>query len=243
MIIAIDFDNTIAYKTENLEPQELLPCAKEVINWMYDLGIHIIIWTCRTGPELRKAIDFLNGKGVKYHDVNSNAEDLDFQTSNKIYADVYIDDRMLGNEEIDWMEIKQMIEDKMKPQPKEEIIIQEIVIAKISASTKELYLQNKVKAEVIFKKFLFDVERKNFKTISLPKFPKPQRYLDSGQIYGIGMIVNSKNWDIAEVKELKAIAKRYGLKYEDLDETRTEIYFYIPRKVQWKSGPAKEGYD
>jgi hypothetical protein len=57
------------------------------------------------------------------------------------------------------------------------------------------------------------------------------------------MIVNSKNWDIAEVKELKAIAKRYGLKYEDLDETKAEISFYLPKAAQWKSGPAKEGYD
>jgi len=336
LIVAVDFDDTIAYKTENLEPQELLPCAKEVINWMYDNGCHIIIWTCRSGFELLKAKEFLKKNEIKYHDINSNVEGLDFDTSRKIYYDVLIDDRNLGTK-IDWEKIKQMVEQKIceKAAPTAPIqvnveeLIKQIVFAKCSyslvepeqkyqaqcrkchqvfdlpvtkkqiedwksgtliqrampnlkpdqrellisglcgkcwdklfkesASTKELYLKHKTKAEAIFKRFLADVIKAK---INLPyKGPKPERALDSGQVLAITIDFffperknrtpvyeeapkEEKDWNKYienKFKQVKDIAKKHGLVYEEGPD-KSWVSYDLPKEARWKSGPAKEGY-
>ena len=110
LILAIDFDGTIAETNHNYEvpPSIFLPNAKEVINWLYDHGCYIIIWTCRNGNILKLAVDFLKNNEVKYHKINENSDSLDFKTSNKIYADYYIDDRSLDSN-IDWLSIKEKI--------------------------------------------------------------------------------------------------------------------------------------
>jgi len=111
MIIAIDFDETLAERDDDFNPTSLLPGAKETVNWLYDMGHYIIIWTCRDGEILNKAISYLEENGVKFHEVNSNSK-TDFPTSSKIYADIYIDDRSVSNfQNIDWMSIKDKLKD------------------------------------------------------------------------------------------------------------------------------------
>jgi hydroxymethylpyrimidine pyrophosphatase-like HAD family hydrolase len=105
-IIAIDFDGTLVKECDKaylVTEFELMPNAKEVINWMYD-KFYIILWTCRNEKFLQNAMDFLNKNGIVFHTVNKNADFLDFETSPKIYADVYIDNRAMC--EINWLKIK-----------------------------------------------------------------------------------------------------------------------------------------
>ena len=123
LIFAIDFDGTIAKTDNNYDhpPTEFIPYAKEVINWLYDHGCKIIIWTCRNGRTLKEATDFLKNNDVKYHKVNENIDDLGFNTSNKVFANYYIDDRNL-NTTIDWLQIKEQIKKELIKGLAEEII-------------------------------------------------------------------------------------------------------------------------
>jgi hypothetical protein len=125
LIIAVDFDDTIALKAPtypaSMVPGALLPNAKEVINWMYDRGCYIILWTCRCGDVLKLATDFLDKNGIKYHSVNENWPGLPFITSSKICADFYIDDASLGTI-INWLEIKKMIKEKLIQKIADEIV-------------------------------------------------------------------------------------------------------------------------
>jgi hydroxymethylpyrimidine pyrophosphatase-like HAD family hydrolase len=111
LIVAVDFDDTIAKIERDLIPKTLLPDAKEVMNWMYEKGCYVIIWTARQSAELDIAKKFLDLKGIKYHKINENYEKIDFTTSRKIYYDVLIDDH--GLIPINWLEIKHMIAKKI----------------------------------------------------------------------------------------------------------------------------------
>lgn len=122
LILAIDFDDTIAYKTDDLIPVMFLPFAKEVINWAYDRGCQIIIWTCRPTEKRRSMKDFLKANGVRYNKINKNADGVNFTNSRKIFYDLCIDDRNYGAE-IDWMKIKQTIKKLLIGKLAEEILL------------------------------------------------------------------------------------------------------------------------
>ena len=101
VIIAIDFDGTIV--TNNFpDIGELIPKAKETIKRLKDEGNILILWTCREGNNLDKALEFCKKEGIEFDAVNENYKQLPFKTSSKIYADYYIDDRAKG---VDWEKI------------------------------------------------------------------------------------------------------------------------------------------
>ena len=107
LILAIDFDNTVAV-TEFPNIHSLYEDAKRVINKYYDMGVYIIIWTCRTGKSMLEAELFLLDCGVKFHKINRQhpkvihdfcsdtelALDLD---GKKVFSHLLIDDTS-----IDW---------------------------------------------------------------------------------------------------------------------------------------------
>lgn len=85
--IAIDFDGTIIKylhgdEAKELAKWELIPNARQVINSLFDLGIHITIHTSRA--DLSQVSAFLDLKRVYFHEV-----------CRKPVATVYIDDRAL----------------------------------------------------------------------------------------------------------------------------------------------------
>jgi len=95
--IAVDFDGTIV---ENQFPAIGKPMlfAFETLKALHEKGFRLILWTVRTGPELEQAVDFCKQNGVEFYAVNRNypEEVLDGETSRKIEADIFIDDRNLG---------------------------------------------------------------------------------------------------------------------------------------------------
>jgi hydroxymethylpyrimidine pyrophosphatase-like HAD family hydrolase len=106
MIIAIDFDGTVV---EHKYPEigELKPKAKEVINKLVDKGHYIIIWTCRyVKKDLEDMLDFLIANEIKFHNVNMNYPNLDFKPIPKVYANIYIDDRNIFCEDVNWDKIE-----------------------------------------------------------------------------------------------------------------------------------------
>jgi hypothetical protein len=97
-IIAIDFDGTIV-KDNFPEIGEMMPGAAEAINQLYADGYTIIIWSCRTGIKKARAIEWLVMHGIKFHYFNkscpNNVAQHKGKDTRKVFADLYIDDRML----------------------------------------------------------------------------------------------------------------------------------------------------
>jgi hypothetical protein len=105
MIIAVDFDNTIAY-TENLEIKEEVPYACESLAQLQADGHTLILWTCRVDKSLQEAVDWCAANNIYFHAVNQGGS-TEWNTSRKIYADIYIDDRGYPNHAVNlnWREI------------------------------------------------------------------------------------------------------------------------------------------
>ena len=123
MIIAVDFDGTIAEEIWP-GPGPIMPEAKRVINGWYDLGHTIIINTCRSGKHEGAAEELLRETGIKFHWINTNDPKLIYQYGmdcRKISADVYIDNRNMGGlpliedtDFVDWLEIDRVMREKHK---------------------------------------------------------------------------------------------------------------------------------
>lgn len=103
VLLAIDFDMTIA----NSHPFPVIngfrKGAKKYINKLHYLGYYIIIWTCRTDKEgecnhEQDATNYLFDNRVHYDQVNDNHPALIKRFKNsprKVACDIYIDDKGL----------------------------------------------------------------------------------------------------------------------------------------------------
>jgi hydroxymethylpyrimidine pyrophosphatase-like HAD family hydrolase len=105
MIIAIDFDGTIV---EHRFPSigRTRPLAFKVLKALQDRNHQLILWTYRSGPKLDEAVQFCRSHGIEFYAVNKNypEEVWDENSSRKILADMYIDDRNFGGIPA-WIEI------------------------------------------------------------------------------------------------------------------------------------------
>ncbi len=114
MIIAIDFDGTIA---QTNYPEIIAPMegAKVAINHLWEDGHYIIINTCRQGVELIEAINWLLSEDIRLSRINKkktrNEEEYG-KGGTKIYADIYIDDHNLGGFP-GWDKVYQFIKDPL----------------------------------------------------------------------------------------------------------------------------------
>jgi len=107
--IAIDFDGTIV---ENRYPKIGKPLlfAIETLKKLQEEGHQLILWTYRSGIELKEAVEFCNNKGIYFFAVNRSypEEKYDNSLSRKIQADIFIDDRNIGGL-LGWGEIYQTL--------------------------------------------------------------------------------------------------------------------------------------
>ncbi len=97
-IIACDFDGTLAVDN--------YPTCGEPIHETFELlrkekkrGENIILWTNRTGDELKEAVEFCGAYGLEFDAVNDNLPEiiLAFKCNpRKIFANEYWDDRMVS---------------------------------------------------------------------------------------------------------------------------------------------------
>lgn len=98
MIIACDFDGTLAF-TNSLENCESpnLPLINK-LKEAREKGHSLILWTCRGGVWLQEAIDFCKFYGLLFNSVNVNIEGVIYTNiSCKVVADLYIDDKSPGS--------------------------------------------------------------------------------------------------------------------------------------------------
>ena len=95
MIIAVDFDNTIA-RTTFPEIHGEIAGAIDALKRFQQAGHIIILWTCREGEMLKDALFWLADHGFTPDCANCHSEKqiAEWGTDpRKIGADVYIDDR------------------------------------------------------------------------------------------------------------------------------------------------------
>jgi len=127
-IIAVDFDGTIV-KQEDFSYDrvdfQLLPNAKEVLDWLYE-NFYVVLWTCRDGIVLNNAIQFLSSQSIQFHAINQNMPTIRFETSSKIFADFYFDNRSFYNEceDVNWLKLKDFLTQKYLC---DEVVIEKIV--------------------------------------------------------------------------------------------------------------------
>lgn len=94
---AVDFDGTLC---ENAYPEigaPNLPLIDKLIS-RRRLGAKVILWTCREGELLTRAVEFCRCYGLEFDAVNDNTEELKraYGTNpRKIGADYYIDDKAM----------------------------------------------------------------------------------------------------------------------------------------------------
>ncbi len=118
MVIAIDFDGTIVeheYPKIGKEKRFAFSTMKE----LQKMGHQLILWTYRYGKELDEAVRYCRKRGIEFYAVNKNYPEEVFdekETSRKIYADVYIDDRNIGGFP-GWSKIWQMFSPEHEGEP------------------------------------------------------------------------------------------------------------------------------
>lgn len=95
-IIAVDFDGTLCsfnYPNIGKPNRRLINKLKK----LKPLGNTLILWTCRTGRELREAVAWCKEQGLHFDYVNRNSDQIlklyNNRDSRKITADIYIDDK------------------------------------------------------------------------------------------------------------------------------------------------------
>lgn len=96
--IAVDFDGTIVEHQYPEIGKEML-FAFQTLRELEKKGALLILWTFRTGKELREAVEYCRINGVEFYAVNKNYPEEVFEeatVSRKINADIYIDDRNIG---------------------------------------------------------------------------------------------------------------------------------------------------
>lgn len=95
-IIAVDFDGTLSLGVTY--PNIGIP-NKKLISWLNEQaknGAALILWTCRNGEHLKKAVEFCKLNGLIFDAINENLPEhirLYGRDTRKIYATMYIDDK------------------------------------------------------------------------------------------------------------------------------------------------------
>lgn len=97
MTIAIDFDGTIVEnRFPDIGPEKLF--AFETMIALQKNGYRLILWTCREGQHLDRAVEFCQKKGVEFYAINKSYPEETFEPgmSRKVRADLFVDDRVVG---------------------------------------------------------------------------------------------------------------------------------------------------
>lgn len=92
--IAVDFDGTLAFAPYPDAGDPNTPLINYLIDFRKNGGC-VILWTCREGEALERAVKFCEGLGLTFDAVNDNAPGLKILYGNnprKVAADLYIDD-------------------------------------------------------------------------------------------------------------------------------------------------------
>jgi len=94
LIVAVDFDGTCV--THEFPAVGRSIGAEPVLRRMLSEGAKLILWTMRSGKELRDAVRWFTDRRIPLFGVNQNPDQHNWTQSPKAYAHVYIDDLSVG---------------------------------------------------------------------------------------------------------------------------------------------------
>lgn len=108
-IIAVDFDGTITKDNDFPNCGELMPGAKDVLQTLHFAGCYIILWSCRVGEDLERAVEYCKKNYIPIDFVNRNIDAIEGKFAYpKIFANYYIDDLNVGGFP-GWDKVKEII--------------------------------------------------------------------------------------------------------------------------------------
>ena len=94
-VIAVDFDGTLCKERWPKIGAPNLP----LIRWLVErreAGDKVILWTCRCGDMLDKAVSWCAARGLFFDAINANLPENVEKYGNdcrKVFADIYLDDK------------------------------------------------------------------------------------------------------------------------------------------------------
>jgi hypothetical protein len=95
MKIAVDFDGTcVDHRYPDIGPDA--PEAVVVLKELVANGHQIILYTMRDGHDLDEAVEWFKARDIPLFGVQRDPDQDKWTTSNKCYAQLYIDDMSLG---------------------------------------------------------------------------------------------------------------------------------------------------
>ena len=94
-LIAVDFDGTCTVTNAYPEIEGIQPHCVETLKALQAKGHRLILWTCREGLCLMNAISFMKEHGITFDAYNCNDRTHEWSGARKVYADLYLDDKML----------------------------------------------------------------------------------------------------------------------------------------------------
>lgn len=119
-IIAIDFDGTmVAHDYPNVGHDiGAVPVIKKLMAARHS----IILFTMRTGGQLKDAVNWCENHGIALYGVNNNPTQAKWSSSPKVFANFYLDDAALGcplmhdattgRDHVDWPAMEQLLKSK-----------------------------------------------------------------------------------------------------------------------------------
>lgn len=96
-IVAIDFDGTLV-EDEFPAIGRPIPGMFELVKRLQEVGVKVILWTCRDHANCEEAVRYCREKGIIFDAVNENIAETQAMFHNdtrKVYADLYIDDKSI----------------------------------------------------------------------------------------------------------------------------------------------------
>lgn len=102
IIIAVDYDDTM--RTWRLNNQEDCDKIIEVIKLAKEVGAYIVVFTACKSDRHEEIRQFTLSKGLQIDTINSNPIELPYGNQNKIYANIFIDDRAGLEESLEILE-------------------------------------------------------------------------------------------------------------------------------------------
>ena len=119
MKIAIDFDGTCVTHDYPAIGNDI--GAEEVLRELVNKGHQLILYTMRSNLELEAAKFWFGVKGIPLFGVQYDPEQSKWTSSNKCYAQLYIDDAALGipliypaigRPYVDWSKVRELLIEK-----------------------------------------------------------------------------------------------------------------------------------
>jgi hypothetical protein len=121
MIIGLDFDGTcVEHRCPDVGPP--VPGAVHFLRKLTEHGHKLILWTCRGGKEQEAAVQWFKDMDLPLFGIQENPIPQDWECSNKLYCDIFIDDKGLGTPltghnpadrlYVDWKEVDRMLDNK-----------------------------------------------------------------------------------------------------------------------------------